>query len=306
MLEHVQRHRAELRRIDAVVDEAAGQGSLCAAVAGRRGERGEVASQHRRGRRVADDRRRVALFDAALVAAEQEQLVLHDRRAQRAAKLIAVQIVLLRREVVALVEAVVAVELERVAVDLVRSGLGHQVDRRGGMVAVPRRQRAGLDLELLQRVGKRRRQVQVVERIVVRPAVHDVGDAVGLAAGHRDRHGREVLVGVEVAGRRGRRQSRQEDQLGRLAAVQRQLHDALIVDHLSDAGVLGFDQRGVRRHRDLLADRADGERHVDLGIRADLQHDAVPHVGVEALEHDLAAGRARPAGWATRRCRQRR
>ena len=261
--------------------------SLRAAVAGRRRERGEVASQHRRGRRVADDRRRVALFDAALVAAEHEHLVLDDRRAERAAELIAAEIVFLRREVVALDEVVVAVELERVAVNLVRSGLGHQVDRGGGVITVARRQRAGLDLELLQRIGERRRQVQAVERIVVRAAVHDVGDAVGLAAGHRDRHGRKILVGVEVAGRRGGREAGEEDQLGRLPAVERQLHDALVVDHLADAGVLGFDQRRVRGHRDLLADRADRERHVDLGVRSDLQHDAVAHVGVESLQHDL-------------------
>src|SRR3954454_12773658 len=50
-----------------------------AASAGGGGDVDEAARQHRRGRRVADHRRRVALFDAALVDAEREQLFLHDR-----------------------------------------------------------------------------------------------------------------------------------------------------------------------------------------------------------------------------------
>ena len=143
--------------------------------------------------------------------------------AERAAELVALQAVARRREEVARVEVVVADELEDVAVERVGAGLGHQVHRRRRVMAVARRQRAGLDLELLQRVGERRRQVQVVERIVVRAAVHDVGDAVGLAAGDRDRHGRIVLVGVQVPGGRGRGEAGEEDQLGRLPAVERDL-----------------------------------------------------------------------------------
>ena len=43
----------------------------------------------------------------------------------------------------------------------------------------------------------------------------------------------------------------------------------------------------VRGDRDLFADRADGQRDVDLRVRADLQDDAVLHVGVESLQRDL-------------------
>ena len=172
---------------------------------------------------------------------------MQHRAAERAAELVALQAVARRREEVARVEVIVADELEDVAAERVGARLGDQVHRRRGVVAVARRQRAGLDLELLQRVGERRRQVQVVERIVVGAAVHDVGDAVGLAAGDRDRDGRVVLVGVEVARRRGRRQPGQEDQLGRLAAVQRNLGDLLVVDDLPDAGGARFDGRAAAR-----------------------------------------------------------
>ena len=154
-------------------------------------------------------------------------------------------------------------------------------------MTVPRRQRARLDLELLQRVRKRRRQIQVVERIIVRAAVHDVGDAVGLAACHRDRDRWEILVGVEVAGGSGGRETGEKDQLGGLPAVQRHLEDALIVDHLSDAGAVRLDEARVRDDGHLFADGADAQRDVDLGVRAHLQHDAVADVGVEPLQDDF-------------------
>ena len=113
VLQEIQRHRAQTRRIDLVADKSAGQRALHAAVAGRRRDGREIAVQHRLRRHVADRRRRIAPLDAALVAAEEEQLVLDDRRAQRAAELVAVQAVACRREDVARVEAVVSQELEQ-------------------------------------------------------------------------------------------------------------------------------------------------------------------------------------------------
>ena len=160
----VQRDAAQTRRIDLVVREPAGQRDLAAGVACRRRERREVAVQHRRRRHVADVRRRVAALDAPLIAAEEEHLVLQDRPAEHAAELIALEAVALGREGVARVEAVVADEVEGAAAEVVGAGLGDEIHRRRRVVAVAGRQRAGLDLELLQRVGKRRRQVQVVER----------------------------------------------------------------------------------------------------------------------------------------------
>ena len=106
-------------------------------------------------------------------------------------------------------------------------------------MAVARRQRAGLDLELLQRVGKRRRQVQVVERIVVRAAVHDVGDAVGLPAGDRDR--RRSESSCWCSGRRaGADVARPDRKISSVAwrPLSGSSIDALVVDHLADAGVL--------------------------------------------------------------------
>ena len=134
-------------------------------------------------------------------------------------------------------------EIERGAVELIGAGFRNDVDGCGGMVTVARRQRTRFDLEFLECIGKRRRKVEVVERIVMRPAIHDVGDAVGGAAGNRDRRGGIVLVRLKVGRRRRRRQAREQDQLGRLSAVQRELGDALVVDDLSDAGASRLDER---------------------------------------------------------------
>ena len=170
--------------------------------------------------------------------------------------------------------------------DLIGAGFGDQVDGGGRVMAVPRRQRARFDLELLQGVRKRRRQVQVVERIVVRAPVHDERDAVGLPASHRDGHGGKILVRVQVAGRCRSRQSGQKDQLGSLPAVQRDLEHVLVVNHLTDPRVFRLDERGVRGHRHLLTDRANRQHDVDFGIRSDLQDDTVANVGVESLQDD--------------------
>jgi hypothetical protein len=121
----------------------------------------------------------------------------------------------------------------------------------------------------------------------VRAAVHDVADAVGLPARDRDGGRRKVLVGVEIPGRRRRGEPREEDQLGHLASVERQLDDALVIDDLADARAVSFDGRRVAGHRHLLRHVADPQRHVDHWIRADLEHDTVLDIGVEARQRHL-------------------
>ena len=52
--------------------------------------------------------------------------------------------------------------------------------------------------------------------------------------------GKFLLVLRSPAGADGG-EAGEEDQLGRLPAVERHLHDPLVVDHLADARVLGLD-----------------------------------------------------------------
>ena len=154
------------------------------------------------------------------------------------------------------------------------------------MVAISGGQRACLHLEFLQRIGKRRRQVEIVERVVVGRAVHDVGHAVGLPTRHRDGDRRIVLVGVEVRRRRAGRQTRQEDELGGLTPVQGHFNDALIVDDLAHAGRSGLDERRPRRYRHRLGQLPDVQLHIDRRIRLHLQDDAVLDIGGEPLERE--------------------
>jgi hypothetical protein len=156
-------------------------------------------------------------------------------------------------------------------------------------------QRARLDLELLQRVGERQRQIQVVVGIVVRRAVEQVGDAVGLAA--RDRERESALRAAETPAGRvqlGLRHDRRQvlDEIGRVPAVQGQLQDPLVVHHLADAHVARLDERrcGLDDHR--LFDRAERQLDVDRRAVADAQHDAGAGIRLEAGEVDLEAVRS--------------
>ena len=70
-----------------------------------------------------------------------------------------------------------------------------------------------------------------------------------------------------------------------------------------------LDHRGVGGDEHLLADRAKRKRHIDLGVRVDLQDDAILDVGGEALQCHLELigadrkTRQRVAPIRTRECR---
>ena len=70
------------------------------------------------------------------------------------------------------------------------------------------------------------------------------------------------------------RRSGQDDQFGDLAAVQGQFKHADIVDHLTDTGCAGLDQRSIGLHLNSVCDLADLQADVDNRITADLQDDA--------------------------------
>ena len=87
---------------------------------------------------------------------------------------------------------------------------------------------------------------------------------------------------------RGERRERDEG-----AAVQRQLHDLLVLDDGPEAGRLGAQDRRVRRDRDLFAHVADGEVEVDPRLLAGRQPDAVAPHRLEPGQLDVDAVVAR-------------
>ncbi len=230
--------RAEERRIDPVVHERRAERDVAARVARRRGDLREVAGEHRRRRDEPHVVGRSLVDLRALVGAEEEEAIGDDRAAKRAAELVALQAVVAPlaggridgAERVRGVELVVAEELEQVGVKEVRARLGRDVDRRAGVEAVLRVLRAGLDAELLQRVGERQRQVEVVVGVVVQRAVEHVGDAERLAAGHRDATPPCMLRLDDGPG--VHRGAGETGSGRRVAAVERQLLDPLVLDDM--------------------------------------------------------------------------
>jgi len=123
-------------------------------------------------------------------------------------------------------------------------------------------------------------QILVAQRIVVRAPVEPVGDAALRAAGDRN-HGRRRIRRAKRPALACGRSERQ--QVGELAAVERQILDFLRSGDLADTGVLDLHHRGSRLDGNFLRDGADLQRDVDRGIDADLKDDAVLHVLAEAL-----------------------
>ena len=83
-----------------------------------------------------------------------------------------------------------------------------------------------------------------------------------------------------VAGRAGLQLHQLED----VAAVERQLADALLVDERRNAALLGVDQPGLRFNRDGLAERADLEREVEADGVADGEQHARLRDGAESVQ----------------------
>ena len=303
----VERRPAELRGIHPVADKRRAQVALHTSVAGRRGEGREITVQHRRGRHERAVVSRIDVRLGPLVAKEEEQAVGLDRSANRHAVLISLQPVVfagavrvLRRERIGGVHAVVTEELEGVAAERVRAGLGHGVDRATRVRAILRRHRARLGAEFLHGIGERQRQVQVVVRVVVHRAVEDPGHAERQAAGQRIRLA--AVAAAHAAARRvelwlRHRSGKQRQQIGRIAAVQRQLHDALVVHHLADAEVARLDRLRVGSDGNGFLYGAKLQRHRHVRIAVDLQHDAGLDGRAEPLQRDIETiGPDREAG----------
>ena len=235
------------------------------------GPRREVAVQLRQGRHGSPRRVLLAIERLDLDTAEEEQAILEQRAAERAAVVVEVQLALdvvavgiPCREVVRLVERFVAEGIEDAAAEPVRAALGHDVDRGAGVAPLVGGEVRRLDGDLLDEVDP-----DVVDHAAVRPRVEveaavdgqvvavaaiavDHGPARAEAGG--DRH----LVVVELHGAGNER-----GQLEIVAARQRRVLDLRAVDDardLSGGAVDGL--AGYRCHFDGLGQAADRQREV--------------------------------------------
>ena len=92
-------------------------------------------------------------------------------------------------------------------------------------------------------------------------AIQQVCDAGELAAGHRDIQTAGKTRGSVLAAWNGG--ARQLDQLDGIAAIQRKLDDALVLDNGSHAGGLRLDQARVRFDLNRLVDGSRLQRNVN-------------------------------------------
>src|ERR1700730_17614634 len=105
--------------------------------------------------------RRVGAVASALIAAEEEQLVLDDSAAVGAAEDIALQAVASKLQEIARIQIAIADVLEQVAVEGIGALLSDHVYGRAGVRAEARRYRAGFHAELLEGVGEREGHIDV-------------------------------------------------------------------------------------------------------------------------------------------------
>ena len=111
---------------------------------------GEISIEHRLAGNKGNRRARVAFGDGLLVAAKKEQLVVHDRPAEGAAKLIAFQSVAGEGKWIPGIEDSVANKFESAAVKAVAAGFGHQIHYTCCVIAIAGGYGAGLHLEFLE------------------------------------------------------------------------------------------------------------------------------------------------------------
>ena len=135
------------------------------------------------------------------------------------------------------------------------------------------RQRAGFNLEFLQRVGERRRHVAAAGELVVEGAIEDIRKALAQSSGDRNHDvPLEILRGLIGNGRCCR--TVQLDKVGNLTAVQGEFEDALIFHDGPHALTSGFDECSVCLYFNLFADLPDFQDGIDDLIRIHLQDDS--------------------------------
>ena len=190
-LRDIQCHWTKQCRIDAVVHKS-GRSPVDGRNRPQGRDFGEVARQHCRSRHESFGIHGVRARWGALVATEKEQLVADNRPTKRPTELIALQRAvhslacfrIHRRKIRCSVEQIVAHELERIAVELVRPGLRHRTNLGTRGQTLRGRQATGLHLKLLERVRKWKGQTQIVIPIGMQRAIQRIGDTTRETASH--------------------------------------------------------------------------------------------------------------------------
>ena len=252
-------------------------------------EIGEPAgSLQRRGHRSHPGPR--LIDQAALVVGEPERLGADRRPASREAELIREVVAFLEAgavgEEVARIQRVVAMELPDGAAQLTGARLQRGVHDRPAGAAVFGAERAGENLDLVDRVDRRLDDVgDAAEEVDVAGVVVDAVEQVVVLR-------RPHAVGREHQrrARAGLRRHDAGDQPGEhrvVAPVDRQVLDRVGFQRLADRAAAGLQQRRLRGHDDLIGQAARLQRDIDQRLLLNADRDAAAHRFLEALELDF-------------------
>ena len=197
------------------------------------------------------------------------------RPAQNKSELVPLQNIFAERpraEIVPGIENIVAKELEQRAVQLIGAGTCEDLDLRAGIVPVLGRIRSGMHLELLNGFDGCAKEGRVID---VPRGAHAVVENLALILAHSvgaDRD-RGIAAAVLIRVRRDAFDDarHQPGKVGEVAAVQRQVGDALLFDDVAHSGIVGVQNDAAGAYLDRFADRADAQLHIDARFLVQLQ-----------------------------------
>ena len=224
----------------------------------------------------------------ALVAAEEEQLVLAHRSPDYTAELVSFERIARGLGGIASIKISVSQELEQIAMNLVGAGFCHHIDHGAGMKPVAGRHRAHLNTELLYRIRKWNRRAYIGEQIIVAATVQQIKGAISRTSLDRNRNLSRIVLAPNRIRRRGRHRRPSElNQRCLLPSIQRQIEYTLVLEDSSDRVALRFDHPRVGLDLYDLHCSAHLQSYINRGVDVHLQHDSGLHVGAESRQAHL-------------------
>jgi len=127
------------------------------------------------------------------------------------------------------------------------------IDHSSGSPTIAGRYSVSLNTELMQQIGKRKREIDGAEGVIVIASIQQVIGAICLSSCDSDRRRRGIVLRAGQVTRRSRNGGTgQKHELRRLTAIEWKIDDTPLVDHLGDARCLRLRHLDVRLHFNLL------------------------------------------------------
>ena len=238
------------------------------------------------------------MLTETFIAAKEESLVTEDRAAERCAKIIAFQHILLCGRtvgVVTSVQIVIPEVVEHLAMELVRAGPGADVHNRAGTPAILSRVGRVIDLELGSSVDRRLKRNLILRNVVEVDTVDLEVDRVLTIARSDKRVGTKTAAGSRQRARRRSRHAAgsQHRQVKKVTAIQRKLLHRTLVDDRSNSDRVCDDDAGRAIDLNCLSLCVDRKLDIDRDLLVDVQLNLRHGIQTKArrLDHNLVVAR---------------